>query len=53
MDMAKILGDGDFLYDDEEENDELFGDLEDEDDEELFDSDLANDNLDNDSDIIE
>lgn len=47
----------DMLLDDEtssvEDNDELFEELGDEDDELLFDSDLANDNLDNDADIIE
>ncbi len=37
----------------EEDNDELFEDLGDEDDELLYDNDLANDNIDNDEDIIE
>ena len=37
----------------EEDSDELFDGLDDEDDEAIFDSDLANDNLDNDDDIIE
>ena len=36
-----------------EDSDELFEVIDDEDDELLFDSDLANDNLDNDYDIIE
>ena len=52
MDMKKKLGDDDLLYDNEE-SDELFENLDDEGDEMLFDSDLANDNLDNDSDLIE
>ena len=47
----------DILLEDEEilddENDELFEGIGDEDDELLFDNDLANDNLDNDDDIIE
>ena len=49
----------DMLLDDEaadladEDSDELFEELGDEDDELLFDNDLANDNLDNDEDIIE
>ena len=47
----------DMLLDDEansmEDSDELFEELGDEDDELLFDNDLANDNLDNDADIIE
>ena len=38
---------------DEEDSDELFKGLDDEDDELLFDNDLANDNVDNDDDIIE
>ncbi len=37
----------------DDENDELFGDIDDEGEEELFGNDLANDNLDNDDDIIE
>ena len=37
----------------EDDNDDLFGSLDDEGDEDIFDSDLANDNLDNDNDIIE
>ena len=43
------------LEDDEdmEESDELFESIDDEDDELLFDNDLANDNIDNDEDIIE
>ena len=36
-----------------EDSDELFDDLGDEDDEAIFDNDLASDNLDNDDDIIE
>ena len=47
----------DMLLDDEasnmEDSDELFEELGDEDDELLFDNDLANDNIDNDADIIE
>ena len=45
----------DVLLDEEEveDSDELFDDLGDEDDEAIFDNDLANDNLDNDDDIIE
>ena len=44
----------DVLLDEEiEDSDELFEGLDDEDDEAIFDSDLANDNLDNDNDIIE
>lgn len=47
----------DMLLDDEansmEDSDELFEELGDEDDELLFDSDLANDNIDNDADMIE
>ena len=39
--------------DDEEDSDELFEDLGDEGEEDIFDNDLANDNLDNDDDIIE
>lgn len=38
---------------DDEEDDELFSGLDDEDDEDIYDNDLANDNLDNDEDIIE
>ncbi len=38
---------------DDDEDDELFEDLDDEEDEAIFDSDLADDNLDNDNDIIE
>ena len=47
--------DNDVLLDEEdvEDSDELFDDLGDEDDEAIFDNDLANDNLDNDDDIIE
>ena len=47
--------DDDVLLDEEEveDSDELFGDLDDEDDDAIFDNDLANDNLDNDDDIIE
>ncbi len=41
------------LLNDSEESDELFEELDDEGDELLFDNDLANDNLDNDEDIIE
>ena len=37
----------------DDDSDELFETIGDEDDELLFDSDLANDNLDNDEDIIE
>ena len=36
----------------DDEDDELFGDLGDEGDEMIFDSDLANDNIDNDEDNI-
>lgn len=47
----------DMLLDDEtsdlEDSDELFEELGDEDDELLFDNDLANDNIDNDADMIE
>ena len=45
----------DVLLDEEEidDSDDLFEDLDDEDDEAIFDTDLANDNLDNDDDIIE
>ena len=47
----------DMLLEDEansmEDSDELFEELGDEDDELLFDNDLANDNIDNDADIIE
>ena len=45
----------DVLLDEEdvEDSDKLFDDLGDEDDEAIFDNDLANDNLDNDDDIIE
>ena len=39
--------------DDENDNDEFFEELDDEGEEEIFDNDLANDNLDNDEDIIE
>ena len=35
-----------------DDSDELFEVLDDEDDEAIFDSDLANDNLDNDNDLI-
>ena len=47
--------DDDVLLDEEdvEDSDKLFDDLGDEDDEAIFDNDLANDNLDNDDDIIE
>ena len=47
--------DDEVLLDEEdiEDSDELFDDLGDEDDEAIFDNDLANDNLDNDDDIIE
>ena len=38
---------------DEEDSDDLFEELDDEDDEAIFDNDLANDNIDNDDDIIE
>ena len=41
------------LLNNSEESDELFEELDDEGDELLFDNDLANDNLDNDEDIIE
>ena len=43
----------DEITDIEEDSDELFEELGDEDDELLYDNDLANDNLDNDEDIIE
>ena len=45
----------DVLLDEEEidDSDDLFEELDDEDDEAIFDTDLANDNLDNDDDIIE
>ena len=38
--------------DDLEDSDDLFAELDDEGEEDLFDSDLADDNLDNDNDII-
>ena len=44
--------DEEMLEDEDEDSDELFGSIDD-DDESIFDNDLANDNLDNDDDIIE
>ena len=46
------LEDGYMEEDDLEDSDDLFAELDDEGEEDLFDSDLADDNLDNDNDII-
>ena len=51
LEEDSMLDDDDSMLDDDD--DDLFGDLDDDEDEDIFDSDLANDNLDNDDDIIE